>query len=67
MFAGLMYASEASFAIGTSIWAHPELNVPSTPMIVSSATYLRAFAAQVASSQAPYAAVESSKASNSIE
>ena len=64
MFAGLTYASEASFAIGTSISAQPELNVPITPRIDSSSTYLRALAAHVASSQAPFAAVESSNASN---
>ena len=46
MLAGLTIAREASFAIGTSIFAQPELNVPMTPMIDSSSTYFRAFAAR---------------------
>ena len=66
MFAGLIIATPASFRIGISIAAQPELYVPITPTTDSSSAYMRAFEAHKASSQAPFAAVESSKASNSI-
>ena len=48
------------------IFAHPELNVPITATSEVFAMWSRAFLAQVASSQLPLAAVESSYALKSM-
>src|SRR3954451_23284170 len=62
VFAGLTIATGPGFArfrIGTMILAHPELNVPTTPMTLLLPAYARPFEAHFAESQAPACAVES--------
>ena len=63
VFAGLTIAIGPGFArlsTGTMIFAHPELNVPTTPITLLFPAYARAFAAHLAESHAPACAVESS-------
>ena len=60
VFAGLTIASDSRFAIGSSSFAQPELNVPMRPIMLSLFAYEQAFEEHFAESQLPACAVESS-------